>query len=52
MDIEDIKQRIIRNLQKKRWQSKIDNNVIVVSDSLTPADTITTFKKRSICLCY
>jgi phosphotransferase system enzyme I (PtsI) len=40
LDIEDIKQRIIRNLQKKRWESKIDRNVIVVSDSLTPADTI------------
>jgi len=40
LDIEDIKQRIIRNLQKKRWESKIDHNVIVVSDSLTPADTI------------
>ncbi len=39
-DIEDIKNRIIRNLQKKRWQSKIKNDVIVVSDSLTPADTI------------
>jgi phosphotransferase system enzyme I (PtsI) len=39
-DIEDIKNRIIRNLQKKRWQSKIMNDVIVVSDSLTPADTI------------
>ncbi len=39
-DIEDIKNRIIRNLQKKRWQSKITHDVIVVSDSLTPADTI------------
>ncbi len=39
-DIEDIKYRIIRNLQKKRWQSKITNNMIVVSDTLTPADTI------------
>jgi phosphotransferase system enzyme I (PtsI) len=39
-DIEDIKNRIIRNLQKKRWQSKIPNDAIVVSDSLTPADTI------------
>jgi len=39
-DIEDIKHRIIRNLQKKRWQSKIPNDSIVVSDSLTPADTI------------
>lgn len=39
-DIEDIKNRIIRNLQKKRWQSKISKDVIVVSSSLTPADTI------------
>ncbi|MBV6419316.1 MAG: Phosphoenolpyruvate-protein phosphotransferase [Ignavibacteriaceae bacterium] len=40
LDIEDIKQRIVRNLQKKRWESKIEHNVIVVSESLTPADTI------------
>jgi phosphotransferase system enzyme I (PtsI) len=40
LDIEDIKQRIVRNLQKKRWESKIDHNVIVVSETLTPADTI------------
>jgi phosphotransferase system enzyme I (PtsI) len=39
-DIEDIKNRIIRNLQKRRWQSKITHDVIVVTDSLTPADTI------------
>jgi len=39
-DIEDIKNRIIRNLQKKRWESKIASELIVVSDSLTPADTI------------
>lgn len=39
-DIEDIKRRIIRNLQKKRWQSKIEKNLIVVSESLTPADTL------------
>ncbi len=40
LDIEDIKLRIVRNLQKKRWESKIEHNVIVVSDLLTPADTI------------
>lgn len=40
LDIEDIKNRIIRNLQKKRWQSRITENVIVVGDTLTPADTI------------
>lgn len=39
-DIEDIKNRIIRNLQKKRWQSKIEKNLIVVSEYLTPADTL------------
>ncbi len=39
-DIGDIKNRIIRNLQKKRWQSRITNDMIVVSDFLTPADTI------------
>jgi phosphotransferase system enzyme I (PtsI) len=39
-DIEDIKRRIIRNLQKKRWQSKIEKDLIVVSESLTPADTL------------
>ena len=39
-DIEDIKNRIIRNLQNKRWKSKIIQDVIVVSKTLTPADTI------------
>jgi len=39
-DIDDIKNRIIRNLQKKRWQSKITHDSIVVSDMLTPADTL------------
>ncbi len=39
-DIEDIKNRIIRNLQKKRWISKIPHNAIVVTESLSPADTI------------
>lgn len=39
-DIDDIKNRIIRNLQKKRLQSKITPGVIIVSESLTPADTL------------
>lgn len=46
-DIEDIKQRIIRNLQKKRWQSKIQRDVIVVSESLTPADTVLFSKNKA-----
>lgn len=40
MDIEDIKNRIIRNLQRKRWASKIIHDVLVVTDNLTPADAI------------
>ena len=39
-DIEDIKQRIVRNLQKKRWESKIKKDVVVVTESLTPADAV------------
>jgi phosphotransferase system enzyme I (PtsI) len=46
-DIEDIKNRIIRNLQKKRWESKIPHDIIVVSGSLTPADTIL-FTRRNV----
>ena len=47
-DIEDIKYRIIRNLQNKRWQSKIDKNLIVVSESLTPADTLLFSRRESL----
>lgn len=47
-DIEDIKHRIIRNLQKKRWQSKIEKNLIVVSESLTPADTLLFSRRNSL----
>lgn len=39
-DIEDIKLRIIRNLQKKRWESKLKQSVIIVAKNLTPADTV------------
>ena len=39
-DIGDIKNRIVRNLRKKRWESKIKGEVVIVSDSLTPADTL------------
>jgi len=34
-DIEDIKNRIVRNLRKKRWQSRIQSEAVIVSDSLT-----------------
>ncbi len=39
-DIEDIKNRIVRNLRKKKWVSKISENVAVVSQSISPADTV------------
>lgn len=39
-DIEDIKLRLIRNLQKKRWESKLKQSVIIVAKNLTPADTV------------
>lgn len=48
LDIEDIKNRIIRNLQKKRWQSKIPLGAIVVSGNLTPADTILFTKSSAV----
>ena len=39
-DIEDIKNRIIRNIKQKKWKSRIDKDVIVVSNSITPSDTV------------
>lgn len=39
-DIEDIKNRIIRNLKKKKWKSRITNDVIVVTSTITPSDTV------------
>ncbi len=39
-DIEDIKNRIVRNIKKKKWKSRITNDVIVVTDNLTPADSV------------
>jgi phosphotransferase system enzyme I (PtsI) len=46
-DIEDIKNRILRNLNKGRLFSKINENSIVVSRSLTPADMIL-FSNRNL----
>lgn len=40
LDIEDVKNRIIKNLQKKSWVSRFQSDVIVVSDSLSPADVV------------
>ncbi|MCK9280339.1 MAG: phosphoenolpyruvate--protein phosphotransferase [Melioribacteraceae bacterium] len=40
LDIEDIKNRIIRNLKKKKWKSKISSDVIVVTTTISPSDTV------------
>lgn len=40
LDIEDILNRVLRNLNKKKLFSKIDENSIVIARKLTPADTI------------
>ncbi len=39
-DIEDIKNRLIKNYQRRRWVSRIVNDVIVIAKNLTPADTL------------
>ncbi len=44
-DVEDIKNRIIRNLRREKWKSKVPENKIIVAESLTPSDTVL-FSKR------
>ena len=39
-DIEDIKNRILRNLKKKKLKSHITNDVIVITSNLSPSDTV------------
>ena len=39
-DIDDLKNRIIRNLQQEKLTSKFDGSMIVVAHTLTPADTM------------
>jgi phosphoenolpyruvate-protein phosphotransferase (PTS system enzyme I) len=39
-DMEDLKNRIVRNLQQERLVSKLEDSLIVVAHSLTPADTM------------
>lgn len=39
-DIEDVKLRILRNLRKKRWESKLQQSSIIFAHNLTPADTV------------
>lgn len=46
-DIEDMKNRVLRNLLKGRLVSKITENSIVIARNLTPADTIL-FSNRNL----
>ncbi len=39
-DMEDLKNRVVRNLQQERLVSKVDGSVVVVAHTLTPADTM------------
>ena len=39
-DIDDIKNRIIKNLKKKKWKSRITNDVVVITTTVTPSDTV------------
>ncbi len=44
-DVHDIKNRIIRNIRKEKWKSKVPYDKIIVAESLTPSDTVL-FSKR------
>lgn len=39
-DLEDLKNRVIRNIQQEKWLSRFDTSRIVVAENLTPADTL------------
>lgn len=39
-DLEDLKNRVIRNIQQEKWLSRFDSSRIVVAENLTPADTL------------
>ncbi len=45
-DLDDIKNRIIRNLHNQKWQSKIPESMIIVSTCLSPADIILFSRNR------
>jgi len=39
-DVEDLKNRILRNIQQERLQSRLEGSAVIVAESLTSADTI------------
>lgn len=46
-DLEDVKERVIRNLQRGKLLSRVEESSIIVSDNLTPADMIL-FSRQNI----
>ncbi len=46
-DVHDIKNRIIRNIRKEKWKSKVPFDRIIVAESLTPSDTVLFSKRRA-----
>ncbi len=46
-DVHDIKNRIIRNIRKEKWKSKVPYDKIIVAESLTPSDTVLFSKRRA-----
>jgi phosphotransferase system enzyme I (PtsI) len=39
-DVEDLKNRLLRNIQQERLHSKLEGSAVIVAESLTSADTI------------
>ena len=39
-DVEDLKNRVVRNLQQEKLLSRLDESAIIVAHNLTPADTM------------
>ncbi|MDQ3020408.1 MAG: phosphoenolpyruvate--protein phosphotransferase [Bacteroidota bacterium] len=46
-DINDVRNRVIRNMKKEKLVSKVDENSIIIGHELSPADTIL-FSKRKV----
>jgi phosphoenolpyruvate-protein phosphotransferase (PTS system enzyme I) len=47
VDVNDVKNRVIRNMKREKLVSKVDENTIIFAHELTPADTIL-FSRRKV----
>ncbi len=50
-DVEDIKNRIIRNIQQERLISRFEDNSVVIAENLTPADTVLFSRNNVLAYC-